>query len=751
MANENAGGFRMMSFRVSSFIFVATALASMVAVAPVAAESQEIPDETKLEEVVVTAQKREERLQDVPIAITAITADQIADRDINNIGDLSKLAPNLMAISNASNNSKQVSIRGSVQQNPALFWDSTVGIYIDGVYVGKSPGNAFDVLDLQRIEVLRGPQGTLYGRNTLAGAVNFVTRQPTGEFGGDATIRFGNFNLREAKASLDLPKWGIASTSLAALSVERDGTTKTTPGSAVRELDSRNSTSARFALNLDFSDIFQAAYRFDYGYTDEAPRQSYLSRANPSVLPFLQPYVVDHRAERVGIDAATFVRNKSQGHAVTLTWDVSASNTIKSISAYRDLRWNEILDLDGSPLLVAHTARDARYHSFSQELQLVGAANWLDYVGGLYYFKDSSFTLNPQSFFFGTANYDSRYGAGAEAWAAYGQVNYKVTDALTLTGGLRYTSEKRSTERYLAFSNGTTPFAPLIPEGTAADKTFSDTTPVLIVAYRFSNTLNAYAKYAEGFRSGGFNGEANSAVESVVPFQPVKQKSYEFGLKSSFADGRAIINAAVFQNDTDDLQLSIFLASGASSSIIRNAGKATSRGLELEAMWEPSDTLRLQASYAYLEGEYDKFMDAGVNAAKNRAVIHSPKNSLNLLADGRILRTSWGDLRALLDYSWTDDYYAYPYQLASSGPLYNPLRAVAGDTLVRSYGVLNARLALSDIAIGNGQAEVALWSRNITDEEHINNYTDFGPGFGSLTDAYYIEPRTYGLALSVKW
>jgi iron complex outermembrane receptor protein len=236
----------------------------------------------------------------------------------------------------------------------------------------------------------------------------------------------------------------------------------------------------------------------------------------------------------------------------------------------------------------------------------------------------------------------------------------------------------------LAFSNGTTPFAPLIPEGTAADKTFSDTTPVLIVAYRFSNTLNAYAKYAEGFRSGGFNGEANSAVESVVPFQPVKQKSYEFGLKSSFADGRAIINAAVFQNDTDDLQLSIFLASGASSSIIRNAGKATSRGLELEAMWEPSDTLRLQASYAYLEGEYDKFMDAGVNAAKNRAVIHSPKNSLNLLADGRILRTSWGDLRALLDYSWTDDYYAYPYQLASSGPLYNPLRAVAGDTLVRS-------------------------------------------------------------------
>ena len=168
-------------------------------------------------------------------------------------------------------------------------------------------------------------------------------------------------------------------------------------------------------------------------------------------------------------------------------------------------------------------------------------------------------------------------------------------------------------------------------------------------------------------------------------------------------------------------------------------------------MWAPSDAFRLQGSYGYLDSKYDEFIDEGVNQANNRAVIHAPKSSFNVLVDGRLARTSLGDLRASLDYTWTDDFYTYPYQLASSGPNYNPLRPIAGDTLVKSYGVLNGRLALSDIDFGGVQGEVTLWSRNLTDEDHIVNYIDFGPLFGNLTDAYYLEPRTYGLELSIKW
>ena len=746
-----------------------TTISMILAAAAAQAEQSGSPapaaDEGSLQEVVVTAQKRTERLQDVPVAVSAIGAEQLSSRGIQNVRDLSGLAPNVHVLPAAvSNTGFQISIRGAVQQNPALFWDPTVGLYFDGVYVGKSTGNVFDVVDLERVEVLRGPQGTLYGRNTLAGAVNLITRQPSGEFGGNLQVDLGNYNLRTAKASLDLPRFGIASVSIAARKQQRDGTTRTTPGSPVSGLDSRDSTGARLAVNLDFTDAFRAAYRFDYSDIDQTPLHSYLSRANPAVLPFLQPFVTHERQETVSIDAPAFERSEVQGHALTLTWDVNDANTLKSISAYRKLEWSDSADFDGSPLPVAHLSRVSDYDAYSQELQLVGATERFSYVGGLYYFKDDSFTSNPQSFFFGAVNYDSRYGSGTKAWAAYGQADYKVTDALTLTAGLRYTHEKKEIERQLAFqARPAMPgFATLIRPGTTADETFTDTTPVFIVAYKFTDAVNAYAKYAEGFKSGGFNGEygdpdpspagvAFNEQETRTPFQPEKVKSYELGLKISFAGGRAIVNAAAFQNDTDDLQLSVFRNVGGFSSVIRNAGQATTRGFELEAMWAPSDALRLQASYGYLDPEYDEFLDAGVNEADNRAFIHAPENSFNLLADVRLARTAWGDLRGTLDYSWTDDYYTYPYQLASSGPRFNPALAVAGDTRIESYGVLNARLALSDIALGDTQAEVALWSRNLTDEEHIINNIDFGPAFGSLRPAYYLEPRTYGLEVRFRW
>ncbi|MBK7249715.1 MAG: TonB-dependent receptor [Gammaproteobacteria bacterium] len=452
----------------------------------------------------------------------------------------------------------------------------------------------------------------------------------------------------------------------------------------------------------------QGAYRFDYSDTDQWP-DTPICRAR-TILPFLAPYVTHDRDAPVSVDAPTFERSRTLGHSFTLTWDVNDTNTLKSITAYRQLRWNDLLDLDGSPLPVAHTARstggrDWSYNAASQELQLVGHTERFNYVGGLYYFKDSGFTYGPQNFFFNTFNFESDYGYGTKAWAAYGQADYKVTDAWTVTGGVRYTREKKELERYLGVRfDLTSPFFALTPLGTTAEHTFSATTPVLIVSYKFSDTVNAYAKYSQGFKSGGFNGEysevpsdftnpaivsatiANNIAESRTPFRPEKLKSYELGLKTSFADGRATVNVAAFENKTDDMQLSIFTAAGAAGSIIRNAGKATTRGVEIEATWAPSDALRLQASYGYLDAKYDRFMDAGVNEADNRAMIHAPKNTINLLADARIVRTALGDLRGTLDYSWTDDYYTYPYQLASSGPNYNPLRAIAGDTRVKSYG-----------------------------------------------------------------
>ena len=211
--------------------------ACVVALLASVAQAQEAP-EAKVDEVLVTAQKRVQRLQDVPIAISALSGSQLESRNIGSVADLGSISPNLTVTSTPGNaTASQVAIRGGVTINPALYWDTSVGMYVDGVYMGKSQGSVFKMVDLERVEVLRGPQGTLYGRNSMSGAINFITRKPSGEFGGDVSVSVGNYNERVVKAALDLPKAGIASISLGLRTEDRDGWVKTTPGSSASELN----------------------------------------------------------------------------------------------------------------------------------------------------------------------------------------------------------------------------------------------------------------------------------------------------------------------------------------------------------------------------------------------------------------------------------------------------------------------------------------------------------------------------------
>ena len=721
-------------------------------------------EDNAIDEVIVTAQKRAERLQDVPISITAFSADAVEQRGLTNIESLDALAPNLSVARTPGNSTAaQISIRGGVQNNPALFWDPTVGMYLDGVYLGKTQGSVFDVVDLERVEVLRGPQGTLYGRNTLAGAVNFVTRKPSGEWSGTAAAGFGTYGAKSYKLSLDLPKMGIASFSLGFASNERDGWVKNTLPTAVHAtLNDKDSQAARMSANFAFSDTFEADYRFDWTKTDQASQHSQLSRA---FLPFLTSFVATGRQESAALNADTFERLDMQGHSLTFTWDLNDTTQVKSISSYREMDWDDSLDLDGSPLSVAETQRLSTYESKSTELQLVGSSGAINYVAGLYWFEDDGYTRNPQSFFFGTFNFDSNYGFGTRAYSGYGQLDFKATEQLTLTAGLRYTNERKSIDRNLGvnFALGT-PFIPLFPAGgTQAEDTFSAATPLLNVAYEFSSNLNGYVKYSEGFKSGGFNGEygvvgftpdvaAGNAAETKTPFKPEKVKSLEVGLKGTFLDGALTLNAAAFQNKTKDLQLAIFTAQGAAASVVRNAGKATSKGVELEASWRVSDKVRWQMGTGLLDVSYDEFLDGGVNVANNRAVIHAPKFTFSTAVDAELLRDWWGALRLVADYSYKGAHYLYPYQLSGPGqPGYSAGAAVAGDTRVNPVGLLNARLVISDIKAGEATGEIALWGTNLTDRKHAANYIDFGPGFGSLTPVYYIDPRMGGIEFKLRW
>lgn len=695
-----------------------------------------------LEQVVVTAQKRKEKLQDVPLAATAISASELEARGIANVADLASIAPNLqVSLTPGNSTAAQISIRGSVTTNPALFWEPTVGMYVDGVYVGKSQGSVFDMVDLERVEVLRGPQGTLYGRNTLAGAINLITRKPSGEFGGSASIDIGNYNARVGKVSVDLPALGILKASVGLRAEKRDGWVKTTAGSSVPDLNNRDTQGARVALNFDISRDLQVDYRFDSSRADQNSRFSQVVRSD---LPANLGVVVSQgRQTTASLDGPSFEKLDLKGHSLTAAWNFNADNTLKYIWAKRDMDWKDALDLDGSPVPLAHTQRLSDYGQQSHELQLVGGAGPINYVAGLYAFKDDGFTNNPQSFFFGSATFDSRYGFTTKANSAYGQLDYKLTDALTLTGGVRHTKEDKTVSRLL--SAGPTP---LIPAGTAAATSFSSTTPMASVGYKLSEQMSVYVRYAEGFKSGGFNGEAQTTAETTTPFRPEKVKSVELGLKSTLAGGKAQVNVALFQNRITDLQQAVFTAAGSAASNIRNVGQATTQGLEVEAAFRPLADLRLQAGYGYLHARFDELLELGVNVAGNRAVVHAPRHTLSLLADAVLARTSYGKLRGVADYAFTGSHYLYPYQLTQT----DPGSAVAANTRVRAAGLLNLRVALSDIPLGaQASGEAALWVRNALDKKQIGNLIDFGPGFGNLTQAYYIDPRMVGVSFTVRW
>lgn len=735
--------------------------------------AETVATERTLAPVIVTSQRREQDLQQVPVAVTAIDSDFVESRGITSIESLSTLAPNLKIESTPGNSTAaQISIRGGVTINPALTWEPTVGIYLDGVYIGKTQGSVFDVADIERIEVLRGPQGTLYGRNTLAGAINIISREPSGDFRGYAEATLGNYNLRQFRAGVDFDQIGPFRVKLSGMVRERDGIIDVienpVPGLTLAgpassdELDSVERASALLAVAFDVSESFTVDYSFDYSTADQRPRFSQIIQvdagnifdpASPAYAgggPIggqyfgfpLDLYVNADRQFDASVDGPVFEDMTTFGHSLTGTLDLGWGE-LKSITGYRELEWDDALDLDGSPLPLAHTSRLSDYESFSQEIQLTGGNDRFDYVTGLYYFTDEGATDNPQFFFGGGARFDSRYGFSTDAWAAYGQLDWHLTDRLTLTGGLRYTSEEKSINRALSVLGP--PAVPLVPEGTSATETFENLSPTVIVAYQASEDVNLYAKYSEGYKSGGFNGEASTAEEVRRPYDAEEVRSYEAGLKSTFAGDTVRLNAAVFYNQHRDMQLSVFTAQNAAASDIRNAGEATIWGIELEGTWRPTDRLTLSANYASLNTEYDEFIDAGVDVADDRSFPHAPENTFSLIADANLWADDLGRIDLSADYQYTDAYFTFPYTLNPNVP------QNAFNSEADARGIVNARLSWGEIPLAGNEVEVSVWAKNLFDEEYLANFIDFGPGFGGLVNGYFGDPQTYGISLRANW
>lgn len=736
--------------------------------------------------IVVTAQKRSENVQDVPIAISAVGSQYLDSRGVDSIDKLGAIAPNVkIERAPGSKTISQISIRGSVTINPAITWEPAVGLYLDGVYIAKAQGSIFDVADLERVEVLRGPQGTLYGRNALAGAVNLVTRKPSGEAGGSAEVTYGSFNEWKFKGVLDLPRMGIFSAKISGQYRRRDGLIELVPAqpSGRNRTDSVKSGSVLVQLRAELSDAITADYTFDYTKSDQTPPFSQLLRVNRNGDPrdIFDPaspgyayggayFPLDHytnptRVSTASIDAPVYEKSRSYGHALTLTANLGAA-TLKSITAYRDLAWSDGLDLDGSPLPVAFTQRITSYHAFSQELQLTGdaLADKLKYVLGAFYFSEKAETLNPQTYFGGATDLQSNYGSHTKAFALYAQLDYKLTDALKLTLGARYTHEKKDISRYFrvnydAANDITSPLVVAdIPYGVIPDAKYNNFSPAATLAYAVTDNVNVYARFARGFKSGGFNGETNvftaptascptGATELCNPYKPEKVDSYEIGLKTQLLDKRVLFNVAAFRDEHKDMQLSVFTASTGAASIIRNAAAARIQGLEFETVLRPVDTLTINGSLAILDAKYKSFIDGGVDVSDNRAFPHAPKTTASLGVDWKVIEGDWGKLNLYGDLNYVSRYYTFPYALVTPTP--SDQNAHSSESLGRT--IVNLRATVSDIAIGGAKADISVFVRNLTKEANPSNFIDFGPGFGGILLGYFPDPRTYGVSVGVKF
>ena len=700
-----------------------------------------------LEAIIVTAERREQNLQDVPSGVSVLDAAEINKRGLNNVTDLSAAAPGLLvAPSPAGGLQAQIGMRSTAQVNPALYFDTPVPIYVDGVYYGKTTGAVFDLVDVERIEVLRGPQGSLFGRNAYAGAVNFITHRPSGVFTGRGELSLGNYDSRLGKLALDLPAidlsaFGTLKASVGGRVERRDGWVTTTPGSSVSELNSIHKQSGFVDLLLDATPNLSIEYRYDLHDVKQTPPFGQLIRSDLGI-PGL-----DARSGRQttgGVNGPINEAMRMDGHALHADWKLGDFGTLKYIYGYRRMTYTQGLDLDGTILPIAGTQYDpATYVAISNELQWLGQAGPFDWLVGLYDYRDHGLTNNPQTFFFGAQNFASQYGFSTGAKALYGQVDYKPTDRLTLTLGARRSVEHKTGYRFETM-NGFS----LIPPGTQAETSAGAVTPTASASYKLSPQVMVYGRYAEGFKGGGFNGEAVTVVDATTPFKPEKKRSFEVGAKSTLWGDKLRINGDVYFERNSDLQQSVFTAVGSASSTIVNVGKSHDQGLELEVEALLSRDLTLRLDYALMHTKYDKFMVLGQNVADNRAPVFAPRQTVALVADATFARTAIGNWHAMADYRFNSSFYQYAYQIQRV----DPTAAIAADARLPASGTLNAKIELANMRWGpNIDGTVSFWVRNLANTERLTGSIPFGPGFGNLTVGYYNEPRTFGISLIANW
>ncbi len=722
---------------------------------PVGTNANEAP---ALKTVTVTAQRREETVQEIPAAVSVVNGSSITADGVRSMGDITTFVPNAAAKNPDGDGRPRWYIRGlgTGDTGPATVYP--VGIYADDVYLNAPIASGGPLFDLERIEILRGPQGTLYGKNTTAGAVNIISKKPGFDTDGYGTLGFGSKNERILSGALG---GALVDEKLAArvslYSEERDGFSKNLTTDQTYGDVNKKAARVQFLaqLNEDLDVLWKIHSR------------QYKGDGSNGSLPVGTYYNVGYQrpeGRRIELNVKESARLDHDGTSLTLNWHLG-DYTLTSISAYDNIRSKSVSDGDYTPYEVNGTSRsDNEYRQYSQELRLASPQQeQLRWLAGAHYFHedlDSSGTrsIAPGPLPNGTGSNqtgatvfrDLNFDHSTDSYALFGNVAFDLTDNFTLTGGLRYTQEKKDIDLNLTQLTRASASGPLMPLGAAGsngsserDKTWDAWTYDLTPEYRINDNVRVFARYAHGFRSGGFNTGLSTSLAQLSTVDPEELDAYELGLKSEWFQGRLIANANVFYYDYSDIQVNLLTVNnGILTTALTNGAKGTVKGAELELEGQPTEYLHLRAALSYLDTEYTDFKNVNPSTGavtgdySGNSFVRSPKYVVSLGGDYTIPLQVGGNLVVGGDISFRDkEYFLADRQSSADKDLSQP-----------HYTLANARLTWFS---PDEKLSVTGFANNLTNREYqVHGRPNGGVGQNVIV---YGDPRTVGISATQRF
>jgi iron complex outermembrane receptor protein len=764
-----------------------TTLAAGLLASAISTVTQAQDDGWRFEEIVVTAQKRAQSSQDVPIALSAYTGDHLKQIGAADFKGLTNMTPGF-SVSGGSDAFPRSYIRGIGSNDTGIGADPSVGVYIDGIYASRNGGALTELMDIARIEVLKGPQGTLFGRNSIGGAISIVTEETSEELNGEISMELGKYDNQHAKGIINLPLIEDTLYLRASGSIQqRDGWQENTEGGEYG--NSRDRANGRLKLTWLPSEAVEVDFSSNWGRIDEMSaytenmRKLSLAAGVPAYAPSTSK-TGDHTSAngnrdllfRLGLKPSAndltavepILERQLRQHSVIVKWEFNDELTLSSLSSYRTFTTTSASDYDGTEYLLGNNDKSIEFNeSISQELRLTSSSDRLDWFVGVsaaHERNSMDFTVSlidagalDPSLAGGPLNNGNPFSessfvsSSVDSYALYGDLTWQATDRLNLTFGARYSID----EKEIHYDNpiqtdGAALFGGagfLMPSGLQfvdangipdpsmqeREDNWSNFSPRLVLDYALTESAMVYLSATKGYKSGGFNTYPTPDPSNflfVTPaatesFDPELATNYEFGIKSTWFDQRLMLNASIFYLNYQDLQVRQITNNLVQ---IKNAGKASNNGMELDIKYLVSENLTLLANATWMDAEYVEYSMGGADLS-GTPLLFSPNFSGSLALDHSWMVEGIGDVRSFVSYS------------------YKGKHLVHEGIEQEGYAVVDARVALTT---EDEQWEFAMFANNLTDKSYLTNYVGQMESFG-FSAGYRNTPRTYGVSASYRF